>query len=124
MLEDDAAVVAQCVACRSAAARSTTRSTGSSSRSTTSTSQRRLGIVGRDPRWAIAFKFAPTTKATTLHNVVWNVGKGGALHPYAGLEPVKVGGVTVKQATLHNVQDMRRKDMREGDMVIVARAGE
>ena len=81
--------------------------------------QRRLGTVGRDPRWAIAWKFPPTTKVTTLHNVFWNVGKYGDLHPFASLEPVHVGGVTVKLATLHNEEDLRRKDIREGDEVIV-----
>ena len=86
--------------------------------------QRRLGTVGRDPRWAIAWKFAPTTKVTTLHNVFWNVGKYGDLHPFAALEPVHVGGVTVKLATLHNEEDLRRKDIRPGDEVIVTRAGD
>ena len=86
--------------------------------------QRRLGSVGRDPRWAVAWKFPPTTKVTTLHNVFWNVGKYGDLHPFASLEPVHVGGVTVKLATLHNEEDLRRKDIREGDEVIVTRAGD
>jgi DNA ligase (NAD+) len=86
--------------------------------------QRRLGSVGRDPRWAVAWKFPPTTKVTTLRQVFWNVGKYGDLHPFAGLEPVHVGGVTVKLATLHNEEDLRRKDIREGDEVIVTRAGD
>jgi DNA ligase (NAD+) len=86
--------------------------------------QRRLGAVGRDPRWAIAWKFAPTTKVTTLKQVHWNVGKFGDLHPFGELEPVFVGGVTVKMATLHNEEDLRRKDLREGDEVIVLRAGD
>ncbi len=86
--------------------------------------QRRLGTVGRDPRWAVAWKFPPTTKVTTLLNVFWNVGKYGDLHPFASLEPVHVGGVTVKLATLHNEEDLRRKDIREGDEVIVTRAGD
>jgi DNA ligase (NAD+) len=86
--------------------------------------QRRLGTVGRDPRWAIAWKFAPTTKVTHLHDIVWNVGKFGDLHPFAQLEPVFVGGVTVKQATLHNEEDLARKDIRVGDDVIVLRAGD
>jgi DNA ligase (NAD+) len=86
--------------------------------------QRRLGAVGRDPRWAIAWKFAPTTKVTTLKQVHWNVGKFGDLHPFGELEPVHVGGVTVKMATLHNEEDLRRKDLREGDEVIVLRAGD
>jgi DNA ligase (NAD+) len=86
--------------------------------------QRRLGVVGRDPRWAIAWKFPPTTKITTLRDVAWNVGKFGDLHPFAVLDPVQVGGVTVKLATLHNEEDLRRKDLRVGDEVIVMRAGE
>jgi DNA ligase (NAD+) len=86
--------------------------------------QRRLGVSGRDPRWAIAWKFPPTTKVTTLHGISWNVGKYGDLHPFAELEPVGVGGVTVKLATLHNEEDIARKDIRVGDEVIVLRAGD
>ncbi|MDX6640466.1 MAG: ligase [Solirubrobacteraceae bacterium] len=86
--------------------------------------QRRLGVVGRDPRWAVAWKFPPTTKVTTLERIMWNVGKFGDLHPFGALEPVHVGGVTVKLATLHNEEDLARKDIREGDEVIVLRAGD
>ena len=86
--------------------------------------QRRLGVVGRDPRWAIAWKFPPTTAVTRLKDVAWNVGKFGDLHPFAELEPVHVGGVTVKLATLHNEEDLARKDVRPGDDVIVLRAGD
>jgi DNA ligase (NAD+) len=86
--------------------------------------QRRLGVVGRDPRWAIAWKFPPTTAVTHLRDVQWNVGKFGDLHPFAVLEPVHVGGVTVKLATLHNEEDLARKDVRVGDDVIVLRAGD
>jgi DNA ligase (NAD+) len=86
--------------------------------------QRRLGVVGRDPRWAIAWKFPPTTAVTRLNAINWNVGKFGDLHPFAALEPVHVGGVTVKAATLHNEEDLARKDVREGDRVIVLRAGD
>jgi DNA ligase (NAD+) len=86
--------------------------------------QRRLGVVGRDPRWAIAWKFPPTTKVTRLHSIEWNPGKFGDLHPFAVLEPVHVGGVTVKLATLHNEEDLARKDIRPGDEVIVLRAGD
>jgi DNA ligase (NAD+) len=86
--------------------------------------QRRLGVVGRDPRWAIAWKFPPTTAVTRLNAVNWNVGKFGDLHPFAALEPVHVGGVTVKAATLHNEEDLLRKDVRVGDEVIVLRAGD
>src|SRR5215218_2927638 len=86
--------------------------------------QRRLGVVGRDPRWAIAWKFPPTTAVTHLNGIEWNVGKYGDLHPFAVLEPVHVGGVTIKLATLHNEEDLRRKDIRVGDEVIVLRAGD
>jgi DNA ligase (NAD+) len=86
--------------------------------------QRRLGVVGRDPRWAIAWKFPPTTAVTRLNAVNWNVGKFGDLHPFAALEPVHVGGVTVKAATLHNEEDLLRKDVRVDDEVIVLRAGD
>jgi DNA ligase (NAD+) len=86
--------------------------------------QRRLGVSGRDPRWAIAWKFPPTTTVTTLKNIQWNPGKFGDLHPFAVLEPVHVGGVTVKLATLHNEEDLERKDLRIGDEVIVMRAGD
>jgi DNA ligase (NAD+) len=86
--------------------------------------QRRLGVVGREPRWAIAWKFPPTTALTQLKEVGWNPGKFGDLHPYAMLEPVHVGGVTIKLATLHNEEDVVRKDIREGEEVIVLRAGD
>jgi DNA ligase (NAD+) len=86
--------------------------------------QRRLGVVGRDPRWAIAWKFPPTTAVTRLNAIEWNVGKFGDLHPWARLEPVHVGGVTVQKATLHNEEDLLRKDVRVGDEVIVLRAGD
>jgi DNA ligase (NAD+) len=86
--------------------------------------QRRLGTVGRDPRWAVAWKFPPTTAVTRLEKVMWNVGKFGDLRPYAELEPVEVGGVTIKQATLHNEEDIVRKDIRAGEQVIVLRAGD
>jgi DNA ligase (NAD+) len=86
--------------------------------------QRRLGVVGRDPRWAIAWKFPPTTAVTKLHSIGWNPGKFGDLHPYAMLEPVQVAGVTIKLATLHNEEDLARKDIRAGEDVIVLRAGD
>jgi DNA ligase (NAD+) len=86
--------------------------------------QRRLGTVGRDPRWAVAWKFPPTTAVTTLEQVMWNVGKFGDLRPYAVLAPVEVGGVTIKLATLHNEEDIVRKDIRAGEEVIVVRAGD
>jgi DNA ligase (NAD+) len=86
--------------------------------------QHRLGAVGRDPRWAVAWKFAPTTAVTTLERVMWNVGKFGDLRPYAVLAPVEVGGVTIRMATLHNEEDIVRKDLRAGEEVIVVRAGD
>ena len=85
---------------------------------------RELGVVGREPRWAIAWKFPPTTATTKLKRVVWNVGRTGHLVPFAMLEPVHVGGVTVSTATLHNEEDLARKDVREGDDVVVMRAGD
>ncbi len=85
---------------------------------------RELGVVGREPRWAIAWKFPPTTATTKLNKVVWNVGRTGHLVPFAMLEAVHVGGVTVTTATLHNEEDLARKDVREGDEVVVMRAGD
>jgi DNA ligase (NAD+) len=85
---------------------------------------RELGVVGREPRWATAWKFAPTTATTKLRDIVWNVGRTGHLVPFAMLEPVHVGGVTVSTATLHNEEDLARKDVRPGDEVVVMRAGD
>ena len=86
--------------------------------------QRHMGFVGREPRWAIAYKFPAEQATTRLVDIRVNVGRTGTLNPYAVLEPVQVSGVTVKQATLHNEDDIRRKDIRVGDVVIVERAGE
>ena len=86
--------------------------------------QRRLGVVGREPRGAVAWKFPPMTAVTRLVKVHWNVGRTGHLVPFAQLEPVQVSGVTVKMATLHNEEDLARKDVREDDDVIVLRAGD
>ncbi len=86
--------------------------------------QRRLGAVARAPRWAIAYKFAPTTATTLLRDIKVNVGRTGAIVPWAELDPVHVGGVTVERATLHNQDDLARKDLRIGDTVIVQRAGD
>lgn len=83
-----------------------------------------LGYVGREPRWATAFKFPPQQRTTKLRAIEVNVGRTGVLTPFAVLEPVIVGGATVSLATLHNEGDIRRKDIREGDTVIVQRAGE
>jgi DNA ligase (NAD+) len=86
--------------------------------------QRRLGALHGRPRWARAFKWAPTTAVTTLRKIHIRVGRTGALNPWAELEPVHVGGVTVSNATLHNEEDINRKDIREGDLVVVQRAGD
>ena len=84
-----------------------------------------LGTVGnREPRWAIARKFAPEVQITKLKEIRINVGRTGALNPYAVLEPVEIGGVTVTTATLHNFELIKAKDIREGDLVEVTRAGE
>ncbi len=86
--------------------------------------QDRLGTVGRAPRWAIACKFAPTTATTKLVDIGVAVGRTGSLTPFAVLEAVEVGGVTVRMANLHNADDIARKDIRIGDRVIVQRAGD
>jgi DNA ligase (NAD+) len=86
--------------------------------------QEQLGSVGKDPRWATSYKFAAREATTKLLRIDINVGRTGTLNPYAVLEPVQIGGVTVKHATLHNEDDIRRKDIREGDVVIVRRAGD
>jgi DNA ligase (NAD+) len=86
--------------------------------------QRRLGALHSRPRWARAFKWAPMTATTRLEKIMIRVGRTGALNPWAIMAPVEVGGVTVTRATLHNEEDINRKDIREGDDVIVQRAGD
>jgi DNA ligase (NAD+) len=86
--------------------------------------QRRLGALHERPRWARAFKWAPMTAQTKLLKIHIRVGRTGNLNPWAQLEPVQVGGVTVSTATLHNEEDINRKDIRQGDTVIVQRAGD
>ncbi|MGH7482189.1 MAG: NAD-dependent DNA ligase LigA [Longimicrobiales bacterium] len=84
-----------------------------------------LGVIGeREPRYAIAYKFAPDLATTRLLSIGINVGRTGSLNPYANLEPIEIGGAVVKLATLHNFDDIARKDLREGDMVLVKRAGD
>ena len=86
--------------------------------------QDELGFVGREPRWAIAYKFPAVQGTTRLLDIGINVGRTGSLNPYAILEPVHIGGVTIKQAALHNAEDIHRKDIRIGDAVTIQRAGE
>ena len=86
--------------------------------------QRRLGALHGRPRWARAYKWAPMSAQTKLRRIHIRVGRTGALNPWAELEPVQVGGVTVSTATLHNEEDINRKDVREGDTVVVQRAGD
>ncbi len=86
--------------------------------------QELLGATSKSPRWAIAYKFEPTRAVTKVLDIEVNVGRTGTLTPVAILEPVEVGGVVVKRATLHNEDEVRRKDVRIGDWVIVGRAGE
>ena len=86
--------------------------------------QAALGIVGREPRWAIAYKFPAERAVTRLLDIGINVGRTGSLNPYARLEPVIVSGATVRHASLHNEEDIRRKDIRIGDWVTIERAGD
>ncbi len=86
--------------------------------------QNSLGVVGREPRWAIAYKFPAEQATTRLVDIGINVGRTGSLNPYAVLEPVIVSGATVQHASLHNEEDIRRKDIRIGDCVVVERAGD
>ena len=86
--------------------------------------QQHLGSVGREPRWAIAYKFPATQEITKLKRIGLSIGRTGTINPYAELEPVNIGGATIKMASLHNEEDIRRKDIRVGDWVIVERAGE
>jgi DNA ligase (NAD+) len=86
--------------------------------------QEKLGAAGRDPRWAIAYKFKPREARTKLLDIVITVGRTGTLNPNAVLEPVQIGGVTVRNATLHNAEYIRSNDIRVGDTVLVTRAGD
>jgi len=86
--------------------------------------QQQLGVVGNTPRWAIAYKFPAREATTKVLKIGGNIGRTGQITPYAVLEPVNIGGVTVSQATLHNYEDLAKKDIREGDTVVVKRAGD
>ena len=86
--------------------------------------RRRLGTTAKFPRWATAFKFPAQQAHTRLLKIAVNVGRTGANTPYAVLDPVLVAGSTISMATLHNAEDIARKDFREGDMVVIEKAGD
>jgi DNA ligase (NAD+) len=86
--------------------------------------QRKLGTKTREPRWAIAYKFPAHQETTKIDDIRWSVGRTGVITPFAVFEPVKIGGVTVSRSTLHNWDEIKRKDIRKGDTVVVERAGD
>jgi DNA ligase (NAD+) len=86
--------------------------------------QNALGFVGREPRWAVAFKFPAMQATTKVLNIIVNIGRTGTVNPTAVLQPVEIGGVIVQRSTLHNEDEIRRKDIRIGDTVVVQRAGD
>jgi DNA ligase (NAD+) len=86
--------------------------------------QRELGVTAKAPRWAVAFKYPAEKKPTVLRQIAWQVGKGGTLTPRATMDPVVIAGTKVQHATLHNIDEIHRKDIRIGDTVIVEKAGE
>ena len=103
---------------------STSRLTAQSSRSTASACRKRSATSPDDPRWATAYKFPAIQQTTRVLDILINVGRTGTLNPLAVLEPVNIGGVTVSRATLHNEDEIARKDIRIGDTVVVQRAGD
>ena len=84
----------------------------------------KLGVVGKAPRGAIAYKFSPKEATTIIEDVIWQVGRTGVLTPVAVLKPVEVGGITISHATLHNFDEIKRLGVKIGDTVIVGRAGD
>lgn len=86
--------------------------------------QRTLGSIAKSPRWAVAYKFKPKQETTRLNKITWQVGRTGALTPVAELEPVFLAGSTISRATLHNMDEIKRKDIREGDTVIIEKGGD
>ena len=87
-------------------------------------SQEKLGATAKSPRWCIAFKYPPKQGKTVLKNVEWQVGKNGTLTPRATMDPILLAGTTVQHATLHNIDEIHRKDIRVGDTVEIQRAGD
>ncbi len=86
--------------------------------------QKRLGAIAKSPRWAVAFKFKAEKVKTKLNSITWQVGRTGAVTPVAELEPVFLAGSTISRATLHNIDEIRRKDIREGDVVVIEKGGD
>ncbi len=86
--------------------------------------QKRLGSIAKSPRWAVAFKFKAQKAKTKLNKITWQVGRTGAVTPVAELEPVFLAGSTISRATLHNIEEIRRKDIRQGDVVIIEKGGD
>ena len=124
VLPDLAAVGSSSPTTASTATTSSTRSTGSWSRSTRSRSSVGSGSTSRAPRWAIAFKYPPEEVNAKLLSIEVNTGRTGRVTPFGVMEPTKVAGSTVERATLHNAHEVKRKDVRPGDTVILRKAGD
>ena len=86
--------------------------------------QKILGNIAKSPRWAVAYKFKAKQAVTKLNNITWQVGRTGAITPVAELEPVKLAGSTIRRATLHNFDEIKRKDIRIGDTVVIEKGGD